>query len=180
MMMVSVTVYVADCSELMYRECLVTILVPFLPTSPISLFLLPSHFYPYSLLSDTALSFEFSSYTVSESAIGLAVNIVKEPRDVETDITYQFSVVALDITATSPEDYVGQSPLNFIEPERQQIQYALVIIDDASIELIETLQLELFVAEQPHFRLGSITRVIVTIIDNDKCEGEGRVGGRNG
>ena len=168
MMMVSVTVYVADCSELMYRECLVTILVPFLPTSTISLFLLPSHFYPYSLLSDTALSFEFSSYTVIESQPILPVFIVKEPMDADTEIEYQFSVMATDITATAPDDYrVPAEFLVFIDPDRQQLPYLVAIEDDALIEGNETFELELFVAEQPHFLLGSITRVTVTIIDDD-------------
>ena len=39
----------ADCSELMYVECIISVLVIFLPTSPNFLFLLPFHFYPYSL-----------------------------------------------------------------------------------------------------------------------------------
>ena len=43
----------------------------------------------------------------------------------------------------------------------------------ALIEGNETFQLELSVAEQPHFRLGSITRVTVTIADDDEREDEG-------
>ena len=111
------------------------------------------------------------------------VNIVKEPRNVETEIQYQFSVLATDITATAPDDYtlvvrVPEQVLLFIEPQTQQVLISVRILDDALIEEIETFQLELFVAEQPHFRLGSITRVTVTIIDDDKREDEGREGWR--
>ena len=60
---------------------------PFLPTSPIFLFVHISHFYPYSLFPDMTLSFEFSSYTVNESQRILPVNIVREPRDAETEIS---------------------------------------------------------------------------------------------
>ena len=55
---------------------------------------------PFSPFPDTALSFEFSSYTVNESQPILPVNIVKEPRNAETEIRYQFSVMATDVTAT--------------------------------------------------------------------------------
>ena len=175
----------ADCSELMYAECIIPILIHFLSTSPISLFLLPSHFYPYSLSPDIVLSFEQSSYTVSESQVGLGlpVNIVKEPIDAETEITYDFSVRATEVTATAGEDFtigedeqIGLS----ITPLEQQKGFLVVILDDARIEGIETFELELFVAEQPHFLLGSITRVTVTITDDDRREDEGREGREGG
>ena len=193
MMMVSVIVYVrvfADCSELMYAEgtCIIPILVLFLSTSPISLFLLPSHFYPYSLSPDIALSFEQSSYTVTESVVAgqFLVNIVKEPSDAETEITYQFSIRATEVTATAGDDFtigedeqIGLS----ITPNQQEQGFLVRIMDDALIEGVETFELELFVAEQPHFLLGSITRVTVTITDDDRREDKrkgGREGGRRG
>ena len=65
-----------------------------------------------------------------------------------------------------------------LDPDRQQFKYFVTISDDAEIEGIEIFQLELFVAEQPHFLLGSITWTTVTITDDDKREnkGEGRGG----
>ena len=178
----------ADCAELMYAECIIPILVPFLFTSLISLFLLPSHFYPYSFSPDIALSFEFSAYTVSESVVGgvLLVNIVKEPRDAETEITYQFSVRASEVTATAGDDFtIGQDEQIglSITPLEQQRGFLVTIIDDALIEGNETFQLELLLAEQPHFLLGSITRVTVTITDDERREDErkeDREGGREG
>ena len=108
---------------------------------------------------------------MSESTRRLIVNIVKEPRDATTEIRYQFSVLAIDITATAPDDYnVAAQALLIIEPERQQLPYTVDIIDDSLLEENETFQLELFVAEHPHFRLGSITRVTVTITEDDKRE----------
>ena len=148
----------------------------FLPTS-LSLFLLPSHFCHNSPFSDIALSFELSSYTVDESQLILPILIVKEPMDAETEIRYQFSLMTNDITATAPDDYEASPGIRFfLDPDRQQLTYLLSINDDAIIEGNETLQLELFVAEQPHFLLGSITRVTITIVDNDEREDEGEEG----
>ena len=119
---------------------------------------------------------------MTESQPILPVLIVKEPRDAETEIESEFSVMVTDITATAPFDYevVTGSPILSIEPNRQQLQYTLQIKDDIDVEGMETFQLELFVAEQPHFLLGSITRVTVTITDNDKREDEGRERGGRG
>ena len=115
-----------------------------------------------------------------ESQLILPVNIVKEPSDAETGITFQFSVKDSFITATAPDDYtfgeLDKRLLALIEPERQRYSIRVVINDDADIEGIETFQLELFVDEQPHFLLGSITRVTVTITDDDNCEDEGKEG----
>ena len=77
----------ADCSEMMYVECIIPMLVVLLPTSPISLspslLLLPLPLFPFP--PDIALSFEFSSYTVSESQLHLPLFIVKEPRSAITE-----------------------------------------------------------------------------------------------
>ena len=114
---------------------------------------------------------------MDESQPILPVFIVKEPRGAITEIEYQFSVMATDITATAPDDYVAPAQALFlIGPDRQRLQYTLAIRDDALIEGIETLQLELFVAEQPHFRLGNITRATVIIVDDDEREDEGQEG----
>ena len=115
---------------------------------------------------------------MDESQPILPIFIVKGPMDAETEITYQLSVMATDITATAPDDYMAPAQaLLSIDPDRQRLQYTLSIEEDA---LIETFQLELLVAEQPHFLLGSITRVTVTITDNDdrEDEGKGREGGK--
>ena len=113
------------------------------------------------------------------------MNIIKEPIDAETEIRYQFAVGATSVTATSPVDFTLKTPdeqiLDFIDPEVQQLGLVVRIIDDALMEEIETFQLELFVGEQPHFRLGNITRVTVTITDDDdECEDEGSVGREGG
>ena len=114
---------------------------------------------------------------MDESQPIFPVFIVKGPMDAETEITYQFSVMATAITATAPDDYAAPAQaLFFIGPGRQRLRYTLSIRDDALIEGIETLQLELFVAEQPHFLLGSNTRVTVTIVDNDERKDEGKEG----
>ena len=171
----------ADGSELMYVECVIAILVVSFPTYPISLFLLPFYFYPYFLFPDVALSFEFSSYTVDESQTILPVLIVKEPRGIITESEYQFSIMATDATATAPDDYMVPQAHNFtLVPGRQQLQYTVEIIDDPFAERIEIFRLELFVVEQPYFLLGSITRVTVTIIDDDEREDEGREGRERG
>ena len=164
--------------------CIIPILVLFLSTSPISLFLLTSHFYPYSLAPDIALSFEFSAYTVNESISSiLVVNVVKEPRDAETETTYVFSVRATGVTATAGEDFTtgveDEQIFIPITPLQQQQRFFVRIFDDALIEGNETFQLELLVAEQPYFLLGSITRATVTIMDDDRREDEGK-GGREG
>ena len=124
---------------------------------------------------------------MSESIIGgrLPVNIVKEPRDAQTEIRYQFSVRATEITALSPEDYsfgtMGQEQIrNFINPADPSITVRVTIENDLEIEGSEEFQLELFVAEQPHFLLGNITRVTVTITDDDRREDEGKEGGEGG
>ena len=107
---------------------------------------------------------------MGEGDRGLVVNVTK---NAATEIRYQFSVIATDINTTAPDDYsAGDEPRFFIEPEAQQFEIHVTITDDAEIEPVETFQLELFVAEQPHFRLGNITGVTVTIIDNDECEDE--------
>ena len=79
-----------------------------------------------------------------------------------------------------PDDYTVPQFLDFIGPDSQQLQYYIAIRNDAFIEEVETFQLELFVAEQPHFLLGSITRVTVTIIDDDEREDEGEKGRKGG
>ena len=115
---------------------------------------------------------------MDESQPILPVFIVKEPIDAETEIRYQFFVMATNITATAPDDYMApQQAFYFIEPGRQQLTYVVIINEDAIKEGIETFQLELFVAEQPHFLLGSITRATVTITEDSSCEDkEGREG----
>ena len=101
---------------------------------------------------------------MSESDRGLQVNIVKEPRDSETEIRYSFSVKATSVTATAPDEYTLGIPeeqiSKYFDPQSQQVALPVRIHDDAIIEGIETFQLELFVAEQPHFLLGSITMVM--------------------
>ena len=120
---------------------------------------------------------------MNESIVGFPVNIVKEPRDAETEITYQFSVRATEVTATAGDDFtigedeqIGLS----ITPLQQKQGFRVTIVDDALIEGVETFELELFVAEQPHFLLGSIRRVTVTITDNDRREDEGKEGREGG
>ena len=108
------------------------------------------------------------------------MNIVKEPINAETEIRYQFSVVATDITATAPDDYTVQQQAHFsIDPDEHQFTNIITINDDALIEGIEIFELQLFVVEQPHFLLGNITRVTVTITDDDG-EDERRKRGREG
>ena len=128
----------ADCSEMMYVECIIPMLVVLLPTSPISLspslLLLPLPLFPFP--PDIALSFEFSSYTVSESQLHLPLFIVKEPRSAITEIEYQYSVVGSDVTATSPDDYRAPEARVYIQPERQQLPYTVQISDDYLIEEI--------------------------------------------
>ena len=102
--------------------------------------------------------------------------IVKEPRDAKTDMTYIFSVLATDVTATAPDDYtLGRSYEQIIDPQSQQLEFPILIIDDAEIEGKETFQLKIVL---PHtlFRLGNITRVTVTITDDDKREDDGKEG----
>ena len=84
--------------------------------------------------------------------------------------------MATDITATAPHDYIAPQSFSFIGPHRQRLQYPAEIRNDLLIEGIETFQLDLFVAEHPHFLLGSITRVTVTIIDDDIRKKKGREG----
>ena len=111
----------------------------------------------------------------------LPVNIVKEPRDAETEIRYAFSIKATDITAAASDDYsVHEQAHLFIDPDRQRFTYIVRINDDALIEGMETFQFELLVAQQPHFRLGSITRITITIIDDDIREDGGGERGRGG
>ena len=123
---------------------------------------------------------------MSESESTLQVYIVKEPRDAKTDVTYQFIVEAASVTATAPDDYTlepqNEHILVSINSSVQQYGFIVRINDDALIEGTETFQLELSAAEQSQVLLGSITRVNVTIIDDDsEDEGkEGREGGREG
>ena len=103
------------------------------------------------------------------------MNIVKEPIDALTEIEYQFSVIVTDISATAPDDYLAQQKPSLFDPERQRLQYNVTINDDSLIEGTETFQLKLLVSEQPHFLLGNITTVTVTITDDEKGEDEGKV-----
>ena len=117
---------------------------------------------------------------MDESQPILPVFIVKEPGGAITEIGYQFFVIATDVTATAPHDYMAPQAINFIEPESQELPFIVVIIDDPLLEGIETFQLELFVAEQPHFLLGSVTRVTVTIADDDEREEDRKKGREKG
>ena len=102
MMMVSVNVCFVDDNT---NTCSFPSHLSHLPLSP------PLPLLPLLPFSDIKLSFQSSYYKVNESQPTLSVNIVKEPRDAETEIRYQFSVMATDVTANAPDDYKLQNRL---------------------------------------------------------------------